>query len=136
MTTGYCVFVVVDKQYGERLRELVRTGPVWVVDTPTNRSAAEKLWAERPDASHLEGVTIYKSSATSPEDALLEELDTIDLHHGAYSADPPYTILEAIGASATEKVKAELAHYGFNQIFPTSAGFRAIRPLDDAVIRR
>jgi hypothetical protein len=90
MTTGYCVFVVVDKQYGERLRELVRTGPVWVVDTPTNRSTAEKLWAERPDASHLEGVTIYNSSATSPEDALLEELDTIDLHHGAYSADPRY----------------------------------------------
>jgi hypothetical protein len=127
MAAEHCVFVVVDREYGERVCELVRTGPVWVVDTPTNRSAAQKVWAERPDASHLEGVTTFKSEASSPEDVLIRELDTIDLHHGVYSADPQYTILEVVGASVTERVKTELAQYGFDEFCATATGFRAIR---------
>ena len=136
MNAEYRVFLVLEKECGEHLRELLRTGPVWVVDTPTNRVAAQKIWAERPDGTHLEGVTTFKSSADCAEDALLEQLGTIDLQHGPYSADPPYTVLECIGASATERLKRELGQYGFNEFQPTSTGFRAIRPLAAAVIRR
>src|ERR1019366_3909839 len=129
MAAGYRVFVVVDKEYGERICELARTGPAWIIDTPVNRAAAQKMWAERPHASHLDGVTTFKSQASVPEDALVNELDMIDLHHGCYSADPPYTVLEVVGASATESVKAELGQYGFNEFCSTTAGFLAVRPV-------
>jgi hypothetical protein len=74
-------------------------------------------------------VTTFKSEASSPENALLDELDTVDLHHGSYSADPPYTVLEVIGASVTESVRAELGKYGFNEFCSTATGFRAVRPV-------
>lgn len=38
----YRVFVVVDREYGERLGELAQTGPVWIVDTPANRTNADQ----------------------------------------------------------------------------------------------
>jgi hypothetical protein len=60
MTQPYRVFVVVDRDYGQRLAELAETGPVWIVDTPANRSVAQEIWAARPNSSHLEGVTTFK----------------------------------------------------------------------------
>ena len=74
-------------------------------------------------------MTTFKSEAGSPENALLDEFDTIDLHHGPYSANQPYTVLEVIGTSLTEKVKAELGQYGFDEFCSTMTGFRAVRPV-------
>ena len=126
----YCVIVVVDREYGERLPELTISGPVWIVDSPANRSAAQKIWSELPNQNHLDGVTVFKSSEDrSAEDSLLDQLDTIDLHHGTYSADPPYTVLESVGVPESERIRKELARFGFNEIHAKSTGFRAVRPL-------
>lgn len=126
----YCVFVVVDREYGERLAELAKTGPVWIVDSPANRNAAQQLWAADPNRSHLHGVTTFKFAEGSPsEDILINELDTIDLHHGSYSAHPPYTVLEVIGSSISLRLKAELSQVGFDEFQETSEGFRALRPM-------
>ena len=93
MTAPACrVYVVADEQYGELLCDLSRLGPIWIVDAPVNREGARKLWAERPDTPHLVGVTTFKcDERPSPEDVLIAELDTIDLHHGRYSGDIPHT---------------------------------------------
>ena len=48
-----------------------------------------------------------------PEEVLLGNLDTIDLHHGSYSADAPYTVLMVVGASLTERLKTALTDLGF-----------------------
>jgi hypothetical protein len=78
----------------------------------------------------LEGVTIFKTrDDSSPEDTLIQELQTIDLHHGVYSANPPYTVLEVIGTGISDRVKGKFAEFGFDQFEPTSQGFRAIRPM-------
>jgi hypothetical protein len=96
MAEAYRVFVVLDRDYGERLLELARSGPVWIVDTPQNRAVAQNLWAANPNRNHLEGVTTFKAGDDcSSEETLINELDTIDLHHGSYSADPPHTVLKA-----------------------------------------
>ena len=93
MAEAYRVFVVVDREYGERLSGIAPKEPVWIVDTPNNRAAAQKIWAADMKRGHLEGVTTFKvGEDCSREDALINELSTIDLHHGAYSADPPYTV--------------------------------------------
>jgi hypothetical protein len=130
MTEAYRVFVVVDREYGERLSELAPKEPVWIVDTPDNRAAAQKIWAAATERSHLQGVTTFKASEDcSREDTLINELGTIDLHHGAYSADPPYTVLEVIGVVMSERVKVELSQFGFDEFQATAEGFRAVRPL-------
>jgi hypothetical protein len=130
MTKPYRVFVVVDRDYGQHLAKVAQEGPVWIVDTSTNRAAAQQIWAADPKRNHLEGVTTFKvPESSSSEDSLIDELDMIDLHHGAHSANPPYTILDVIGSAITARVKAELAHFGFDEFQETPQGFRAIRPV-------
>jgi hypothetical protein len=130
MPEPYRVFVVVDREYGERLGKLAQTGPVWIVDTPTNRTVAQQIRAANPSRSHLDGVTTFKFGETSSsEDILINELDAIDLHHGVYSANPPYTVLEVIGTGITARLKAELSDFGFDDFQETDQGFRAMRPM-------
>jgi hypothetical protein len=79
MNEPYRVFVVVDGDYGQRLAELAQTGPVWIVDTPANRTVAQQIWTAHPNRSHLEGGTTFKiAEGTSSEDILINELDTLD----------------------------------------------------------
>jgi hypothetical protein len=132
----YCVFVVLDGEYGTRLSELVVTGPVWILDTPTNRAAAQSFWNAFPDHDELDGVTVFTSkNSDSAEATFICEIGTIDIHHNARSADPPYTVLEIIGSSLSEKIETELSRYGFNEFLTTSDGFRAERSLSAATVR-
>jgi hypothetical protein len=125
----YKVYVVVDREFGEQLTELERGVPVWIVDTPTNKAVVQRFWNERPGEGHLTGITTFNDvNSSSPEDILLGELDSIDLHHGSYSADPPYTVLEVLGTPLTVRTKNELSTYGFNEFHANSAGFTAKRP--------
>jgi len=124
----YRVFVVLDRECGHRLSELVLSGPVWALDSPKNRSAAENFWSQFPSRDHLDGITIFKASAEhSLEEVLINELETIDMHHGVYSADPPYTVLQIIGTALTARIEAALSEYRFNSFRPTPEGFQAIR---------
>jgi hypothetical protein len=130
MTEPYRVFVVLDRDYGQRLSELAKDGPVWIVDTPANRTVAQKIWVAAPNRSHLQGITTFKfPEGSSSEDILINELDTIDLHHGTYSANPPYTVIEVMGVGISDKVKESLGEFGFDQFETMPDGFRATRPL-------
>ncbi len=129
-TASYKVYVVVDREFGEQLADLEQGAPVWIVDTPTNKPVAQRLWKERPGKDHLTSITTFKApDSSSAEDMLLAELDTIDLHHGPHSADPPYTVIEVVGAPLTAKTKTELSEYGFNEFHAKSKGFTARRPV-------
>jgi hypothetical protein len=126
----YKVSVVVDREFGEQLARLTPGEPVWIVDTPVNKPVAQRLWTEQPQSSSLTGITTFDAShSTSPEDIVASMLGAIDLHHGVYSAGPPFTVIEIFGARLTDKLKAELFEYGFSEFEPSSTGFRAIRPL-------
>jgi hypothetical protein len=126
----YRVVVVLDREYGERLSQLVGQAPVWIIDTPTNRAEAQKIWAADSNRSHLDGVTTFKTkSDSSSEEVLINELDTIDDHHGIYSANPPYTVVEVIGTSISDRLKSKFSQFGFNQFESTPRGFCAMRPL-------
>ena len=128
MAEGHRVFVVLDRVYNGRIAELARVGPVWIVDTPPNRAAAESFWAANPDRSSLNGITTFKFEAdSSPQEILINELDAIDLHHGMYSASPPYAAIEIIGTTLSETLWSRLAEFGFSEFEKTSEGFRAVR---------
>ena len=127
-TTPYSVSVVLDRAFGSRLSELL--GPVWIVDSPVNRAIAEEVWSQFPKRNYLDGVTTFKAGETdSPEEMLVGNLDTIDLHHGFYSADPAYTVLEVVGVGLTPTIEAALADFGFDSFIVTTVGFRAVRSL-------
>lgn len=131
----YAVVIVVDREYGDRLSELPPNFPVWIVNTPSNRAAAERVWANRPDGSHLVSVTTFNCrEGASAEQALVDEFDTIDLHHGTYSSEPPYTGVEVIGTQLSDTIRTELSEYGFNEFHSTAEGFRAVRPIPGDVV--
>lgn len=124
----YKVYVVVDREFGEQLAQLERGVPVWIVDSPTNRPVVQRFWNERPNESHLTGITAFTNlDALSPEDILLRHLDTIELHHGPDSANPAYSVIEVLGTQLTAAAKNGLAEYGFDEFLITSTGFVAIR---------
>ena len=128
-TDAYCVAVVLDHEYADELAHLLQVGPVWIVDTQTNREAAERAWTSSPNVNHLNGITLFRSTAASTEEMLSYKMAEIDLHHGVYSADPPYTVLNVIGTSITDRLRDELSEYGFDQFYLSGSGFRAVRPL-------
>jgi len=61
------------------------------------------------------------------EDQLLAALGTIDLHHGPYSTNTPYSVLTVIGAQLTEPVRVALSELGFSTFQQPSDGFAATR---------
>jgi hypothetical protein len=127
ISVPYKVIVVVDRNFGERLVTLPEGTPVWIVDTPINSPVAHCLWKERKH-NDLMGITIFQAdSFISPEAILIGELDTIDLHHGSFSADPPYVQLEVYGTHLCNEIRTELFRYGFNEFDSTLEGFRASR---------
>src|SRR5690348_14444239 len=99
----YCVAIVVDPEFGPRLTELAARMPVWVVDTPTNRSATERIWAAatRPTEG---GVTLFRSDLSVPPDERIAAiLNDVEVHHGEYSHDPALNGLEIHGAALTAR---------------------------------
>ena len=101
--------------------------PVWIVESQFNDPVVQRLWseAERPE-DYLHGITTFQpSSDGSAESDFLGMIETIHKHHGQYAADPPYSLLEVIGCSSSEPVRAALAELGFRVTSFTSEGFSA-----------
>jgi hypothetical protein len=119
------VCVVVDREFGERLEALPRAVPVWIVDSPENTAAAARIREEFSDPVDA-GITTFRAyPQMSPERLFLAELATIDLHHGEYSQDPPYSAIEVIGCAPTAAIHAKLAEFGLAVERFTEEGFVA-----------
>ena len=73
-----------------------------------------------------DGITTFRGGST-PEASLIDALSMIDLHHGPYSADPPYAELEIYGVAATPAIRSALAEIGFEVSAANGTGLRAIR---------
>jgi hypothetical protein len=98
---GAVVGLVVDSEWGERVRELAARMPVWVVDTPANRAAVTALREEASD--RYASVTTFRSTAAeTPEQACIRILPTLDTHHNELAQTPPYSAVEIVGAQPTD----------------------------------
>ena len=122
------VTLVVNSDYGEKLASLAISSHVWVVDTPGNRSAASKYWAQNPKHKVETGITTFRSSANeSLLESCLKMLDTIDLHHGETSSNPPYSVFEVIGCPLSNVLRSAIEAFGFKNFEATVEGFQARR---------
>jgi hypothetical protein len=120
------VILVLDRNYGAELSS-VPDGHIWLIESPSNLEAAASYWA-RHESTVEHGVTTFKAAdSESGSEMCLNILNTIDLHHGEYSSDPPYSVLEVVGAPLNHSVKAAIETFGFSRFESTINGFRALR---------
>ena len=119
MKTHTRVSLVVDKDYGHRLQSLIN-GPVWIIDSPANRIAAEACRQKEGD------VTTFKSlDGDSADAACLKILGTVDLHHGEHSGG--YSAVEVVGTPLSKKLRSAIEELGFSKFESTAEGLRASR---------
>jgi hypothetical protein len=121
----YRVRVIVDPNFGERLAALAPDESVWIIQSPVNTPVAERIWKEQPNNNHLTGITTFVAQGGTAEDEFLRILDTVDEHHGPYSSEPPYSLLEVTGCAPSQRVIEVLSDLGFTVSTSTSEGFNA-----------
>jgi len=122
------VTIVVDPEFGDRLYAVAKETIVWIVDTPLNRAVAEFVRAQNPEQRHLSGVTTFQVERNAtPEEWCATILRAVDLHHGQYSHDPPYAVVEVVGAPLTIRLRQAFSEYELNAFVERAAGFQASR---------
>ena len=105
------VAIVFEPDFAFRLEKLAFHTPVWIVDTPPNRSAAQQAWHRAVDWPHI-NVTLFR--ATEEWNALLDQI-------GAFDA------VEVIGGELTDVARAALERRGLERFDATETGFKARR---------
>src|SRR5436190_22543338 len=106
------VLVIMDPDYGARLRTISPKQVIWITMSPKNEPVVRAL---RQEGAAGDLTSFHHSADSSPEESFLNELDAIDLHHGPYSSSRPYTQIEVIGANLTTELRAALSQLGFEE---------------------
>ena len=107
------VAVVFAEDFSSQLEKLAFHTPVWMVDTPANRAAAEEAWMQAVEWPHI-SVTLFRPLDWEP---LLEQI----------GMQGRFEVVEAIGTGLTPPVREKLEGAGFVRIVETPTGFRARR---------
>jgi len=115
------VAIVVTPEHVAKIGPLAAEGPVWAVRTPDSEAIAARVWA-LGQAS----LTLFNGSA-HPEEALLDILPEIELHHGEASGFPPLGRIDVFGVEPSDVVRRELGLLGFFRLAPEVGGFTASR---------
>jgi hypothetical protein len=131
------VLVVLDPDFGDRLRQAWHGQAVWITMSPANAPVVRALWASVPSQTHLTGITGFRySNGVAAEDCLLDELDAIQLHHGPHSTSAPCTIFKVIGVPLTAVVQNALSKLDFKVFQKCPHGFVATRSEEEAKLLR
>jgi len=124
----YTIAIVVDPNFGARLRELPPHMPVWIAATPASRAAAEAVWNERTGHTHIDGITTFSvTDGERPSESCERILGDVDLHHGEFSHTPAYAEVRVIGAVLDEVLEAAFREYDFTVFERNAEGFIARR---------
>lgn len=121
MTDDSLVALVVDPNYGRRLRALDARMPIWAIKSPTNESA----W-NPAESAHQNSALFKADSADAIDDNVIGSLVDIDEHFGVHSLPRnPYAGILVIGAAFSTGLKAALEENGFKHFRETDEGFEA-----------
>ena len=103
------IAIVVDPAFGSRVDTLPADWPLWVAKTPINTPVVQVLRKTRPESSITEFTGDLKQEPTI---WCVSVLQTVDLHHGPYSSDPPYRSLRVYGTPLTDDLREVLTQFG------------------------
>ena len=110
-----------EPDYSAQLERLAFHTPVWLIDTPENRTAAEDVWRKAVDWPHLV-VTLFRAPAAQPTgDDWRTLLAEIAMNERSFEA------LESIGVALTPITYNAMVEAGFARFDETPTGFRARR---------
>jgi hypothetical protein len=113
------VFVILDDFFAEKASDLVSLGPIWMKGSRANEATARTLW-KLPDLPPAH-ISVFNDTDKTPEDAFLDMLDTIDMHH------PGWASMEVIGATLTTDLRTALESYGEGAFEQRPNGFAYTR---------
>ncbi|HYF13518.1 MAG TPA: hypothetical protein VD971_00450 [Phycisphaerales bacterium] len=122
------VAIVVDPDFGEALRPLSRRMHVWTIQSPTNQPVIDLIWQEPGEYSLECGVTSFPREDEPLRELFADVVADVELHHGVWAHDPPWTVLHSYGIGVTDHVRETLAEYGVDQIEERPDHFVATRP--------
>lgn len=105
--------IVFDEDYSAQLERLAFHTPVWLVDTPANRAAAEDAWRAAIEWPHIT-VTLFRRQEW---DTLLEQI--------SFQEKRPVDAMEVIGEPLSDPARLALNDAGFDRFDETDHGFRA-----------
>ena len=105
--------MVFEPDFSSALEKLAFHTPVWMIDTPENRTAAEEAWRTAIEWPHI-SVTLFRDydwPTLLAQIALNERFDA----------------LEVLGTELSQDARDALTGAGFVRVDPTGSGFRARR---------
>jgi hypothetical protein len=125
------VHLVVDRAFRAIDWQLPTNEPVWIVDTAANKPYVTESQRNRPGQDHRTGVSTFTDSPDStPEVLAARMLPVIELHHGEYSANPPYDSLHVIGARKSAELLAGTSIMGLVEVIGQDFDFECRVPND------
>lgn len=107
--------IVFDEDCSAQLEKLAFHSPVWLVDTPANRAAAEQAWHAAIEWPHIT-VTLFRRQEWQ---TLLDQI--------AFQEKRLVDTMEVLGEPLTDAARTALAATGFTRFEDTETGFRARR---------
>jgi len=120
------VALVLVPDFRDSLKKLAFRMPVWIIETPENRLAAQEAWHMAEEWPQID-VTVFNGVPNKREE-WSSQIGMIDLH-------ARITTLEVIGSEMTLPARAALTELGFDRFETTREGFRAKR-LTASPVRR
>ncbi|RKU05177.1 hypothetical protein C7H84_03285 [Burkholderia sp. Nafp2/4-1b] len=132
MTTPHTIALIVDPEYGERIRDVAAgVRHTWVVASDANDAVVERIWrqarTERTSGDDR-SVTKFDRSGDDRESVCERILDGIDDHHGRPAHRHGYTALDVHGVALSARLRSALVARGFAAFTPTNDGFLACMP--------
>jgi hypothetical protein len=125
------VAIVVDRNFGERLLSLREVDHAWVIESEANSPIVHSFWSRlvRTEPTGMPvGMTLFRTDeAASPQSACLMIADTVDEHHGEWSAAGPWTEIAVVGTVLTPQLEAQFYQLGAEDFVATEEGFRCRR---------
>ena len=100
-----------DPDFSSSLERLAFHTPVWMIDTPENRTAAEEAWRTAIEWPHI-SVTLFRDYDWS---TLLYQI----------ALNERFDALEVLGAPLSAEARDALQEAGFTRVDATTTGFRA-----------
>lgn len=94
------VTLILDETYGLRARDDAKRGAVWLIKSPENIEAAKEL--RRKVQGRSDNISLFDSFGESAEQACLDIIPVIDLHH------PELSELFVVGVALSPKLRKVL----------------------------
>lgn len=113
------VAIVFSTDYSAQLEKVAFHTPVWLVDTPSNHSAAEQAWHSAAEWPHI-SVTLFRPPAGQPtRDDWRTLLAEISIRERNLEG------IDVVGSPLTPVARATLVGAGFSKFEETGSGFKA-----------